>query len=159
MRGDNIDFGFSWREKITTLSFLYQPLTYLLSTILLFSGITKIVDPILLFDNISSALNFLPRKEIILIVTILPIIEIWLGLFLVLSLYYDKLKKKRKTILISTISLFILFLCYSIYGYVSGVDNDCGCFGNIFKDDMGIEIIIRNSVLLLLSLIVIKLRK
>jgi hypothetical protein len=126
-------------------------ITFVLSFVLIFAGISKIIDPSPLINNLTAAFNFLPGTVLILISTILPLIELSLGLLLIFSLYKGNLKSRLKIILIVTTSLFGLFLAYSIYGYIIGLKNDCGCFGNAVKADFGVGMIIRNSSFLLLS--------
>ena len=123
----------------------------MLAFILLFAGINKIISPSPLIDNLNAAFSFLPESATILIVTLLPLIEIGLGALLILSLYKKEIKDKRKVILLTTTFLLGLFLAYSIYGYVIGLKNDCGCFGNAVKSSFGWGMMIRNFVFVILA--------
>jgi len=140
-------------KRKTLLNYFNIFIIYILALVLLFAGVSKIIAPSSLINHLTSAFGFLPGTVIISIVSILPLIEIGLGLLLISSLYKENLKSKRKIILLITAFLFGLFLLYSIYGYIIGLKNDCGCFGNTVKGDFGIEMIIRNSSFFLLTLV------
>jgi heme/copper-type cytochrome/quinol oxidase subunit 4 len=129
-------------------------LTYLLTFILLFAGLSKIIDTTVLINNFTSVFSFLPETVAILIISLLPIIEIILGLLIILSLYNEKVKNKRRIILLTTTALFGTFFCYSIYGFITGNTNDCGCFGNAVKSSLGWGMIIRNTLFLCMSVFV-----
>ena len=152
MENSSTYFNASEVTKNRIIHYSNLAITFLLSLVILFAGISKIIDPSPLINNLTSAFNFLPETAVILISTILPLIELGLGLLLIFSLYKGNLKSKRKIILVITTALFGLFSAYSIYGYVIGLKNDCGCFGNALKSDFGIGMIIRNSAFLLLSI-------
>lgn len=130
-------------------------ITYILSFVLLFSGITKIIEPSSLIENLSSVFPFLPETIIILISSLLPLLEIGLG---VLLFFGGKGigGKGIRAALISTAVLFGIFFLYSVYGFILGNQSDCGCFGNIVKSSFGWGMIVRNGVLVIISLIVLK---
>jgi Methylamine utilisation protein MauE len=147
--GENVSFRKRYIHYINLL------LTYIISIVLILSGISKIIDPKPLINNLTAAFGFLPEAAVILISTILPLIEIGLGLLLIFSLYKEKLKSKRNIILLATIFLFGLFLAYGIYGYIIGLKNDCGCFGNVVKSSFGWGMMIRDLVFLILSIFIL----
>jgi hypothetical protein len=69
------------------------------------------------------------------------------------------LRIRIKETLIAVTILFLFFFLFSVYGAVVGLENDCGCFGDIVKNDFGVTMILRNVVFLVLVLIqFIKLR-
>ena len=123
-------------------------ITILLSAVLLFSGINKIIAPIALLENLTTTFKFLPENLFLMITVIIPLIEIALGALLVFSLYKESLSKYKKIINLSAVVLLGLFFVYSIYGYIIGLSNDCGCFGNAIKSEFGLGMVIRNLVLL-----------
>lgn len=125
--------------------------TFLLSLVLLFAGTSKIFDPSPLINSLSSTFNFLPEILIILMVTILPIMELGLGMFLIFSLFNAKIKQKRRVLFLITTFLFSLFLVFSIYGYVIGKKNDCGCFGNAISSRIGLSMVLRNFILTIVT--------
>jgi len=84
---------------------------------------------------------------LILAATILPIIEIGFGLMLVFNIL------TKKTLFAVTI-LFFCFFAFSVYGTIIGLNNDCGCFGNLVKSEFGPVMIIRNSGLFIIALVI-----
>lgn len=113
---------------------------YLITGVLLFSGISKIIDPLPLIETLKLVLN-LPENMLIIIATILPIVEISLGVLLVLKI-------QPKTVLLATLVLFAGFFLFSVYGTIVGLKNDCGCFGSILKSEIGWRMVERNALLL-----------
>ena len=138
-------------KKRSVLHYLNFIFTYFLSVVLLFAGLSKIINPSPLIDNLSAVFGFLPETVIISIVSLLPTAEVGLGLLLIFSLYYGKIKDKRKTILLITTLMFGLFWAFSIYGYILGMKNDCGCFGNLINTYTNGIMVTRNSVLFSIS--------
>lgn len=143
-------------QRAPRTAYLNIIITYILSLVLLFAGISKIIDATSLIENLSSIFPFLPETLLILISTLLPLVEITLAFLLVFSLYKGEMKRYRKIILLSTSVLFGIFFLYSIYGFVIGSRADCGCFGNVVKSSSGWGMIARNFVFLILSIVVLK---
>jgi hypothetical protein len=113
---------------------------YSITIILLFSGFSKIIDPENFLKVLNVTLGFLGENIIVLTATALPVIEIALGLMLILKI-------KVKEALIATLLLFSAFALFAIYGFISGFDVDCGCFGTVIKNEFGILMIGRNLLL------------
>ena len=118
---------------------------YSITIILLFSGFSKIIEPENFLKVLNTTLGFLGENIIILTATALPVIEIALGLMLILKI-------KVKEALIATLLLFSVFALFAIYGFISGFDVDCGCFGSNVSGEFGVGMIIRNLVFLLLPI-------
>lgn len=129
------------------LNYLEISATFILSFILLFAGATKIVDPSPLVFTLASTFNFLNESIIIFIASILPILEIGIGILLIFSLFHEKIRQKRKTILLTTALLFALFFAFSVYGFMINLQNDCGCFGNTIYSKIGFGMVLRNFIL------------
>ena len=110
----------------------------LLGIVLIFSGITKIIDP-------SKAVDFMlefkviPEFLILIVVSILPILEILIGVLLISGMY-------QKFASISALVLFSGFFIISIYGTIIGLSSDCGCFGSVIKSRIGWSMVVRNGV-------------
>jgi hypothetical protein len=104
-----------------TYSFFY----YLLAIVLLFSGISKIINPAPLMETIKVSLR-VNENLLILAATLLPMIEIALGLMLLLKI------QTKKTLFATTI-LFFGFFTFSIYGTAIGLNVDCGCLAMQLK--------------------------
>lgn len=128
------------KVKILLTSFVY----YMLALILLFTGITKILDPLPLINTLK-LIQFLEENLVVLIATLLPLLEMGLGLLMVL-------KVKPKITLSAVTILFAAFFLFSIYGTIAGLEGDCGCYGSAVKSEFGIKMIIRNFILVILSL-------
>ncbi len=94
---------------------------YLISLVLLFSGITKIIDPQPLIETIQST-RLVDNDFVIALSTILSVIEITLAAVLLL-------KMNVKITLRLASSLFVLFFLFNIYGFAIGLETDCGCLG------------------------------
>lgn len=123
---------------------LFSLAYYFIALVLLFSGFSKIIDPESFLKVLNVTLGFLGENIVILIATILPVIEIALGLILILKL-------KVKETLIVILSLFIVFVLFAIYGFILGFDVDCGCFGTVIKNEFGILMIGRNLLLVVIA--------
>jgi uncharacterized membrane protein YphA (DoxX/SURF4 family) len=119
----------------------YNLFSYLIAVVLLFSGTSKIIDPTPMIETLKVAFK-LNENLLILAATLLPIIEIVLGLLLVIKI-------QTKKTLLAVIVLFFVFFAFSIYGTAIGLNVDCGCFGGAVKSEFGITMIIRNLVLLI----------
>ena len=122
--------------------YIYYTGLYFIAAILIFSGSTKIIDPEPL-NYILNLLEVLPEPMVIFISVILPVTEIMLGIFLFFNL-------KAKVTLSFTSVLFLSFLLFAIYGTLTGISSECGCFGNILKSNIGWGMIVRNIVLFII---------
>jgi hypothetical protein len=60
-------------------------------------------------------------------------------------------KSKTKETLSATVILFAAFLIFAIYGFISGFDVDCGCFGSNISSEFGIWMIGRNLLLVVIA--------
>ena len=78
--------------------------------------------------------------------TLLPVLEITLGVMLLLRI-------RAKETLIAVTILFLFFFLFIVYGTVIGLENDCGCFGNAVESSFGIGMVIRNIIFLLIAFI------
>ncbi len=124
---------------------------YFIAAVLLISGISKILDPMPLIETLK-AFTKLPEEYLILAATILPVIEISLGILLVLKI-------KPKPVMLGTLILFAAFLAFSIYGTIMGMTNDCGCFGSLVESQIGWGMIIRNLGFIIVAALIITYNK
>ncbi len=118
--------------------YLYLTAYYFISIVLLAAGVLKIYDPAPLLGTLE-LLTFINNSFAILIATILPIIEIAIGILLLTG-------TKAKISVVSAAGLFWFFFAFSVYGYAAGLDADCGCFGNVIASDFGAGMILRNAL-------------
>jgi hypothetical protein len=131
------------KEKANKI--FYHAGIYLIAAVLLFSGISKIIDPMPLIETLKLVAK-LPEDILIIIATILPILEIGLGILLVLKI-------KPKPVLFATLALFAAFFVFSVYGTIIGLKNDCGCFGSVVKNEIGWGMVGRNGVLMIIDVL------
>ena len=115
----------------------------ILAVILLVSGVMKIIDPLTFIESIK-ALRIIPESLILFTATIFPLFEIALGI----AVFTEYKLQLIKSI---TLILFTIFFAVSIYGYAKGLENECGCFGQVISSKYGIGMIIRNLILLLIA--------
>ena len=109
-----------------------------LGLFLIFSGVAKIADPSKAVDLLLE-FKIIPEAVILIIVSILPVLEILIGVLLVLGMY-------PKFAAISGLVLFSGFFLISIYGTLIGLSSDCGCFGSVVKSRIGWSMVVRNGV-------------
>ncbi len=112
--------------------------TYFVSIVLLVAGALKIYDPAPLLGTLE-LLSFINNSFAILIATILPVIEIAIGILLLTG-------TKAKIAVVSAAGLFWFFFSFSVYGYAAGLYADCGCFGDVIASDFGVGMILRNAL-------------
>lgn len=128
--------------------YLYKICYYFISVVLIGSGLAKIIDPAGMLNILDAAFNFLSEDIIIITATIIPIAELGIGVMLLLKI-------KTKLALISSVILFAGFFLFSVYGNIIGLNEDCGCFGNIIKSEFGWGMIVRNAFFMLLTIYLI----
>jgi hypothetical protein len=117
--------------------------------VLLVSGLAKIIDPSGMLNILQSAFPFFNQDIIILTATLVPAIEIVLGLMLLLN-------SKKNIALVLTSILFGCFFLFAVYGTISGFEEDCGCFGNIVRSSFDTWIVLRNLTFFLIAFILSK---
>ena len=96
-----------------------------------------------MLDTIKAVINVSEELHIAA-ATLLPIIELTLGVMLLLKIRVNET-------LIAVTLLFLFFFLFSVYGAVVGLENDCGCFGNMIESNFRINMIIRNFIFLLIA--------
>lgn len=140
-------------HKIYFINVAYAMMYYGISIIFLFSGIMKIVDPIPTMDTLKTVFHFSDTLNLI-IATMLPLVEIAIAALLLLNMW-------QKQILLIVSILFLCFFLFAVYGTITGISNDCGCFGNVVKSEFGWNMIIRNFLFLSISVaaMIIKLKQ
>jgi len=126
------------RPGITLRRYLYATTYYFIAIVLLAAWMFKIFDPAPMLGTLD-LIQFLNNPLSVFIATVLPVIEIALGMLLLTG-------KKIRISLIAATGLFWFFFGFSVYGYAVGLDADCGCFGNVIASDFGIGMIMRNAI-------------
>jgi len=103
------------------------------------AGLMKIYDTTGLMKALQQV-AFLNKQLIVIVATMLPLLELGLGVGLLL-------RYKPAVILGLASGLLTVFLMFSIYGFFRGFSGDCGCFGDLTKSWFGWEMITRNFLL------------
>lgn len=109
-----------------------------LAAVLLLAGILKLQDNSALFETVAY-ITWLPVWLKVWLVDLLPYAEILLAALLVV-------RWKEKFVLPVVGLIFIGFLGFAIYGTATGMEGDCGCFGELMDSSFGAGMIIRNAV-------------
>jgi len=120
-------------------SYLFKALYYLVSIVFIAAGILKIYDATGLMKALQQ-IPFLSNQLIVIIATMLPLLELGLGVGLLL-------RYKPAVILGLASGLFLAFWIISLYGFFSGFSGDCGCFGKLVESRFGWGMILRNFLL------------
>jgi len=122
---------------------------YFIAVVLLASGIGKVIEPSGFLNTLNSSFSFLGENIVILIASVIPLMEVSIGILLLLKI-------RVKEALHVACGLFGLFTLFAIYGFAYGLEDDCGCFGTTLGSEFGIGMIIRNSIFFTLSIISLK---
>ncbi len=137
---------------INLRQYLYATVYYFIAIVLLAAGIFKIYDPAPMLGTLD-LIQFLNNPLSVFIATILPVIEIALGILLLTG-------KKIRISLMTATGLFWIFFGFSVYGYAVGLDADCGCFGNVIASDFGVGMILCNALFaVIVSMVAVSHRK
>ena len=131
-------------KKIIINKYLLLIIRTFLGFIFVFSGIQKILDP----NGFSVAIEnykLFPIFLINLIAITIPWLELITGLLLILGYFI-----KENAAIIN--SLLILFIVLILIAIIRGLDIECGCFGTLDGQKIGLIKIIENSGLLLLGI-------
>lgn len=109
-----------------------------LAAVLIFAGVLKLIDNTALFETVAY-ITWLPVWFKSILISTLPWAEIIVaGLLL--------LKWQFKYIVSFVLLIFAGFLGFSIYGFATGLEGDCGCFGDLAESSFGWGMIFRNAV-------------
>ncbi|MEX1011656.1 MAG: MauE/DoxX family redox-associated membrane protein [Balneolaceae bacterium] len=109
-----------------------------LGAILIFAGVMKIQDNTALFETVAY-ITWFPVWLRWWIVDLLPWVEILIGA----QLFYPK--ADRLSLPVAT-SIYFVFFLFAIYGTATGIEGDCGCFGEMAASTFGPGMIIRNGI-------------
>ena len=114
------------RNKIISYAQIITRL--LLAGMLIFAGILKVQDNSALFETVAY-ITWLPLGLKSLTIDLLPWVEIMVGFFL-LTFMFDKI-----TLPVNAL-IYLTFFIFAIYGFSTGIEGDCGCFGDLDDDSL-----------------------
>jgi len=135
------------RPGINFRRYLYLVSYYFIATVLFVAGVSKIYDPSPLLGALEAILS-IDSTLAIIIATILHVVEITIAVFLIIS--YQITYTLR-----AAVCLFWIFFVFSLYGYFTGLNIDCGCFGNIITSDFGVGMILRNVIFVAIASVLV----
>lgn len=135
-------------NNILTNKYLILLIRIVLAVIFIFSGIEKISNPSGFSEAISNYRLF-PLFSVNLIAISLPWIELVVGLLLLVGI-----KIKENVLIINFLMSFFILIVF--IALVRGLDINCGCFGTVNSQKVGIFKIIENIFLLVGGILVYK---
>ena len=106
-----------------------------------FAGCAKLLDVHSFLSTIRS-LDLVPSWLVFPVMIIILQSEIWLGLALVFGFR----TKMVAPLLAGLVSLFIVVIAVSL---LRGTTGDCGCFGSIGSEKLGLGVIVRDTLILI----------
>jgi uncharacterized membrane protein YphA (DoxX/SURF4 family) len=129
----------------------YAQLTFrvVLGLLLIIAGYLKIQDNSALFESVAY-ITWMPMFIKSLIIDLLPWVEVLVGALLMLNLLGGIVKPAAALIYFS-------FFAFAIYGLGTGIEGDCGCFGDpesgsilatLLGSEFGWQMVIRNGIFL-----------
>ena len=115
-------------------------LRIILGSIFIISGVEKISNPAEFAQTIENY-RLLPISSINIFALILPWIELISGMFLLFGI-----KNKENSLIITT--MMIVFTSAVVIAVLRNLDIDCGCFGTLTAQKVGLRKVIENIVLI-----------
>ena len=140
-------------DKSNVVKIVQYVFQVILGGMLVVAGYLKLQDNSALFESVAY-ITWIPIGLKSLIVDLLPWVELIVGSLLILNLF------KMVTVPLTGL-IYLTFFIYAIYGLGSGIEGDCGCFGelddssligSLLGSEIGWRMVIRNGVFLLMSL-------
>lgn len=119
----------------------------ILGLLLLIAGYLKIQDNSALFETVAY-ITWVPTILQSFVIDTLPWIEVLVGGFLIMGLF-------KKWVIPAGALIYAGFFVFAIYGLGSGMEGDCGCFGDVDDSNIlsmvlgstfGWSMIIRNGI-------------
>ncbi|MFA3781930.1 MauE/DoxX family redox-associated membrane protein [Melioribacteraceae bacterium 4301-Me] len=114
-----------------------------LSFLFIFSGIEKIKDPNAFAAAITNY-HILPNFLINFFAISLPWIETFTGILLLFKFF----EKENLCIIFSMLSVFTIAVVVAL---IRGINIDCGCFGTLNSEKVGVQKIVENILILVIT--------
>lgn len=108
--------------------------------LLLLAGALKLLDDSTLRDGVG-LIPWLPVWAKLLVIRLLPITEVVLGAAFAAGVW---LRWSGGAVTL----LYLVFFGYAIYGWATGMEGECGCFGGVGGASFGWQMTLRNALLL-----------
>lgn len=129
------------------ISYIQSLFRIILGLLLLIAGYLKVQDNSALFETVAY-ITWVPTVLQSFVIDTLPWIEVLVGGFLVIGLF-------KKWVIPAGTLIYTGFFVFAIYGLGSGMEGDCGCFGDVEDSNIlsmvlgstfGWSMIIRNGI-------------
>jgi hypothetical protein len=120
-------------------------------TILLISAAAKLFAPAAFTDSLQS-FGLLTPALVPFFTYFIPIAELLLAAALFARVQIEKTA-------LATAALLLIFIAAAASASISGAEvENCGCFGEFYRSGLGVGFFVRNGVLLLLALLLVRLQ-
>lgn len=119
----------------------------ILGGLLIIAGVLKVQDNSALFESVAY-ITWLPLWFKSIVIDTLPWVEILIGGLLIAHLF-------NKIVVPAAGLIYAVFFIFAIYGLGSGLEGDCGCFGEmddsswlgaLLGSEFGWKMVIRNGI-------------
>jgi len=97
------------------------------------------------FIEIVMTMNMLPQFLVPYFSISLPLIEYFLGMFMVFGIY---VRETAKAIML----LLIIFTIVIVFNLIKGNQIECGCFGTLIGEEIGWTLLTRDLIILILTI-------
>ncbi|MBI5324425.1 MAG: DoxX family membrane protein [Ignavibacteriae bacterium] len=130
-------------KKLLNNEYLNLSIRILIGGLFIFTAISKLADLTTFAKEIENY-NILPFYLINIFSTILPWVELLCGLFILTGI-------RLKANAIISVGLYSVFTIAILIAMLQGLSIHCGCHTKILADKVGLEKVLQNTGLLLLS--------
>lgn len=129
------------------ISYVQTLFRIILGLLLLIAGYLKIQDNSALFETVAY-ITWVPTVLQSFVIDILPWVEVLVGGFMISGVF-------KKWVIPAGALIYVGFFAFAIYGLGSGMEGDCGCFGEVDDSNMlsmvlgstfGWSMIVRNGI-------------
>ncbi|MCC5912780.1 MAG: hypothetical protein JJU46_00270 [Balneolaceae bacterium] len=134
-------------DRRNILRYLQITFRIALGLMLVIAGFLKVQDNTALFESVAY-ITWIPIGLKSLVIDLLPWVEIFVGALLIVNLLGKVVKPVAAMIYLS-------FFIFAIYGLGTGMEGDCGCFGDpesgsilaaVLGSEFGWKMVIRNGI-------------
>lgn len=141
-------------NKATIIKYSQTGIRVLLGLLLVIAGYLKVQDDTALFQSVAYIM-WLPLWFKSFLIDTLPYIEIIVGLLLIV-----KIRLLDKIVLPVAGLIYLSFFIFAIYGLSTGIEGDCGCFGDpesgsilaaVLGSEFGWQMVFRNGLFLAMA--------
>lgn len=136
-------------EKSAIIKYAQLGTRIILGVLLLIAGVLKMQDNSALFQSVAY-ITWIPVWFKSLVIDTLPFVEILVGALLIF-----KINPVDKIVVPVATLIYLSFFIFAIYGLSTGMEGDCGCFGDpesgsilvaMLGSEFGWQMVIRNGI-------------